>query len=223
MDARTFSAGEALAFGWETVKRNLGMSIGIAAGSIVTMLILDGLTASAQDRHHAVLGMGIGIVARLVQVFWSLVWIRFALSVYDARGLRLRELVPDSRTYLEFLAVALLYTLLVSVGLFLLVIPGIYLAVRYGLAGFLVADRRADVLDSFRQSSVLTKGVRWRLFWLMVLLSLLNFAGALFLGLGLLITVPMSVFAMTLVYRRLAARLAYERPPFVTAPAPVPV
>jgi hypothetical protein len=221
MDARTFSVTEAIAFGWDTFKRNMAVSIGIGAGSISTMLILNGLAESAGD--HPVLVMGIGFVSQLVQIFWSLVWIRFALSVYDARVLRPRELVADSKTYVEFLAVTLLYGLLVAAGLLLLIVPGIYLAVRYGLVGFLVADGRADVLDSFRQSSAVTKGVRWRLFFLMLLLVVLNLGGALFLGLGLLFTVPTSVFAMALAYRRLAARVELEMAPLVTPPAPVSI
>ena len=49
--------------------------------------------------------------------------------------------------------------MLVSAGLLLLVVPGIYLAVRYGLASFLAADERStDIVSAFRQSSELTRG-----------------------------------------------------------------
>ncbi|HVJ94318.1 MAG TPA: hypothetical protein VM580_31235 [Labilithrix sp.] len=220
MNAKTFSIGQALEFGVSTLKRNMGMSIGIGAASLGTMLIVNGLAETAQD--HAVLVMGFGLVSQLVQVFWSLVWIRFALSAYDAQVLRPRELVPDSKLYLEYLAVSLLYGLVVIAGLFLLIIPGIYLAVRYGLVGFLVADGRSDVLSSFPKSAALTRGVRWRLFLFMVVVTLLNFVGVMFFGIGLFFTVPISMFAMALVYRRLAIQAESERPPIVAPPSPQP-
>jgi uncharacterized membrane protein len=185
------------------------------------MFIFAGLVESARD--HAGLIVGIRLVAQLMQVFWSLVWIRFALGLYDARAFRPRELLPDAKTYLEFLAVSVLFGLLVAAGLVLLVVPGIYLAVRYGLATFLVADDRAAVLDSFRESSALTKGARWSLLLLMLLLFVFNLAGSLLLGLGLLLTVPTSVFAMAYVYRRLlAARVERETPPFMGRSLPTP-
>ncbi|MDB4935714.1 MAG: hypothetical protein JWP87_2686, partial [Labilithrix sp.] len=203
MNARPFSIGEAIALGWDTFKRNIGLSIGLAAGNVLTIMIVDGLAEAARD--YALLASALGFLSQLLQVFWSLVWIRFALRVYDAREVRPRDLVPDAKRYLEFLAVSVLYALLVTAGLLLLVIPGIYLSVRYAFVGFLVADERAEVLDAFHQSSLLTKGARWRIFFLMLLLAVLNLVGALFFGLGLLFTIPTSLFAMARVYRQLAA------------------
>lgn len=82
---------------------------------------------------------------------------------------------------------------------------------RYGLAGFVVADgRTADILGSFRESSELTRGNRWGLFLFGLALLLLNLMGAILFGVGLLVTLPMSAFASVLVYRRLATHAAHE-------------
>jgi uncharacterized membrane protein len=204
MEGEVFSISEALRFGWETFKRNLGPSLALVAGGIAAGLVLNGLTEASA--RYTGLAMGFTLIAQLVQILWAFIWIRFALTVYDGRPFELRELVPDGRTFLNYLAVSILYGLMVTVGLLLLIVPGVYLAVRYAFAGFLVADRRTEVLDSFHESSELTRGVRGRLFLLMLVLFLLNLAGALLFGVGLLFTVPLSAFAMTLVYRRLLVR-----------------
>jgi hypothetical protein len=203
-DLGAFSISEALRFGWETFKRNIGPSLALVAAGIAAGLLLNGMT-EASSRYTG-LAMGFTFLAQLVQILFAFIWIRFALTIYDGRPFELRELVPDARMFLNYLAVSVLYGLLVTLGLVLFVVPGLYLAVRYGFTGFLVADGRAEVLDSFHQSSELTRGVRGKVFGLMLVLFLLNFLGALLFGIGLLFTVPVSAFAMTLVYRRLLVR-----------------
>jgi uncharacterized membrane protein len=219
-DGEVFSVSEAFRYGWETLKRNLGLSIGLSAAAVAVMLIFNGLSQGAQD--YPTLSMGVGILSQVIQFFITLVWIRFALAIHDGRTVQPRELVPDAMTFLNYLAVSILYGLLVVAGLVLLIIPGIYLAVRYGLAGFLVADGRTDVLGAFRTSSELTRGMRWRLLLLGLGLFALNLVGALLFGLGLLFTVPLTAFTATHVYRRLVARVGYEHLP-VGPPSPMAV
>jgi len=207
MNGESFSTNEALRFGWDALKRNLSTSIGLSFASLAAVLLLNGFTQASQ--RHATLSLGFTLLTQLAQVFFALLWIRFALAVYDGQQVETRDLLPDGATFLNYLAVSIVYGVLVTAGLILLVVPGIYLAVRYGLASFLVADgRTTDVLGAFRQSSQLTRGSRGRLFLFGVVLLLLNLAGAIVFGVGLLVTLPMSAFASALVYRRLATRAA---------------
>lgn len=219
MGSEVFSTSEALRFGWDTFKRNIGLSVGLAAASLGAMLIVNGL-AQATERY-SLLALGFSLSSQLVQAFTAFVWLRFGLAIHDGHEVRAREIVPSGATVLNYIAVWFLYALLVSAGLILLVIPGIYLAVRYGLVGFLVADRRTDVLGAFRESSELTRGMRWRLFAFGLVVFLMNLAGAAFFGVGLLVTLPVGVFASVMVYRRLAERSVHEPPP-VSSPWPLP-
>lgn len=209
MNGESFSISETLRFGWDALKRNISMSVGLSFASLAAMFLLNGFTQASQ--RHATLSLGFTLLTQLAQVFFALIWIRFALAVHDGQQVQARDLLPDGTTFLNYLAVSVIYGVLVTAGLILLVVPGIYLAVRYGLASFLVADgRTTDVLGAFRQSSELTRGLRWRLFLFGVVLALVNIAGAILFGIGLLVTVPMSAFASALVYRRLATRAAHD-------------
>lgn len=79
-----------------------------------------------------------------------------------------------------------------------------------------------------RESLRLTRGARPELFSMAVVLLVLNLVGAMALGLGLLLTVPMSFIIAADVFRRLQARAGVpvppstQRPPFAGPPAPVP-
>jgi uncharacterized membrane protein len=211
MNGETFSVNEALRYGWEAFKRNLAMAVGLGFTSLAVMFVLNGFTQATQQHAHTMLSFGASLVAQLVQVFLAFLWVRFALAVHDGQEVRPRDLLPDGATFLTYLAVSILYGLLVTAGLILLVVPGVYLAVRYGLVGFLVVDHRTtDALGAFHQSAELTRGWRGRLFLLGLVLVLLNIAGAVLFGVGLLVTMPVTAFASALVYRRLATRTAHD-------------
>jgi len=103
----------------------------------------------------------------------------------------------------KFLAGQMLYLLMMVIGLLLLVVPGIYLGVRYALFGFCLATGETNLTRSFQHSAILSTGSKTYLLWILVFLLVLNVLGAGLLGIGLFITVPLSVLMMTTIYRQL--------------------
>lgn len=106
----------------------------------------------------------------------------------------------------KFLAGQVIYLLMVAVGLVLLIVPGLYLGVRYGLFGFCMVTGEADLLHSFQHSAILSAGTQASLLAILVSLLVLNGLGASLLGLGLFVTVPLSVLMMTAVFQQLSER-----------------
>ena len=86
---------------------------------------------------------------------------------------------------MPLLLLSLVAGLFIGIGTILLIIPGVYLVVAYLFASYLVVDRRLDFWPAMELSR-LTVNPRWfGYFAFMLLLALLNLAGALLLGLGL--------------------------------------
>jgi len=94
-----------------------------------------------------------------------------------------------------------IYLAAVLSGLVLLVVPGIYVAVRYAFFGQILAARSSPALEALRDAAALSEGRWWMLCVFLLLVLFLNVAGAAVLGLGLLITFPVSLLAASDLYR----------------------
>ena len=169
------------------------------------------LAVFATQRHFTLetwLGIAIWAVLHLafLVVFSGLAAGLVVISgeVLGGREPRLEILFGSMKRGPQVLLALCLYLLGVAAGLVLLVVPGIYFAVRYAMFGQVVATTEASAVESLRAAGALSKG-RWRAmcgFWMRV--WLLNLAGAAFLGGGLLVTVPVSLLAAGSYYRSLA-------------------
>ena len=105
----------------------------------------------------------------------------------------------------QFLAAAVLYVLLVAVGLVLLIVPGVFLAVRFGLFPQVVATTQAGPLEALRLAGRLTAG-RWaHVAGVLARALLVTLAGAALLGVGAFVTFPLAVIACSSLYRSLNA------------------
>jgi hypothetical protein len=111
-----------------------------------------------------------------------------------------RDFFSGFQFFLPLLLLSLIAGLFIGIGTVLLIIPGVYLAVAYLFATYLVVDRRLDFWPAMELSRHTVKPQWFGYFAFMLLLALLNLAGALLLGLGLLVTIPVSFCTVTVAY-----------------------
>ncbi|HEU5245747.1 MAG TPA: hypothetical protein VFU09_01520, partial [Candidatus Udaeobacter sp.] len=84
-----------------------------------------------------------------------------------------------------------------------LIVPGIYLAIRYCLFAQIITDKSAGALAALRNAAVLARGNWLQLGALFLIALLLNVVGAAILGFGLVISFPVSLLAIAGFYRSL--------------------
>ena len=125
---------------------------------------------------------------------------RIALETVQGKTPRLANLTALLGRSPTFLLASCIYFVAVAGGLALLVVPGIYLAVRYVFFGQVIARRSTSALEALRDAAALSEGRWWTLCVFLVLVLLLNLAGAAVLGIGLLITFPVSLLATSDLY-----------------------
>jgi len=107
----------------------------------------------------------------------------------------------NKERFLKFFAVSILYQLIVFVGLIFLVIPGIYLALRYQYAQYIIIDdKEISIGKAFKRSAEMTKGLKWRILWLGIVSVGIVILGLLALGFGLLVSIPIAAITNLFVY-----------------------
>jgi hypothetical protein len=126
-----------------------------------------------------------------------------ALKSVDGEAPRIGDLFASLAIGPAYVLALGIYCLAVSIGLVLLIAPGIYLAIRYCLFAQIIADRSASALVALRDAAILARGNWSALGALFLVAFLLNIAGMAFLGIGLVISFPVSLLAIAGFYRSL--------------------
>jgi hypothetical protein len=104
-------------------------------------------------------------------------------------------------------------SLLVSLGLMLCVLPGVYLAVCWLLyAPLLIADRRLDFWQALECSRRVVTRYWWPSFGLFLLGNLVVLAGLLACGVGVLVSLPLALAAMVVAYAETFGEFGGEEP-----------
>ena len=99
------------------------------------------------------------------------------------------------------LAANVVITILVFLGVLLFIIPGLILAAMYNFTFLFIIDKKYDYKQAMRASAAVVKQDYFGYTIFLIALGLLNLAGVLCLFVGLLVTVPVSMAAITIAYR----------------------
>ncbi len=192
-----FSATNIIGQAWDLWKRHIvftWMILGITLAIHIVFTILD-------PKGESFL---VAILSSLVSLFFGLGTIALFLKLVrtDQEG-EIKEIVGQVDIYMQAVIATIVFALMLFVGFILLIIPGIYVAVRFMFLSYVLVDQKLGWKESLREASRLSEGNRLNLFGFMVLLALMNMLGALALVIGLLVTAPLSYIAMTMAYEYL--------------------
>lgn len=159
------------------------------------------LTALEAENQIGPAGGLLEIVGNIFQLFLAMGLTAFALTHIRGGEASVGQLFSQSwKKLLKVTGASVLYYLAVFVGAIFLIIPGIYIAIRYMYYQTAIVDKDLGVMESFTYSSELTRENKWRI----VGLGLMNFcvivAGMLALLIGLIWALPVVVLAQTISY-----------------------
>jgi hypothetical protein len=98
--------------------------------------------------------------------------------------------------FLPLLILTIVTGVIVIIGYFAFIIPGIYLTVAYTFSIFFVIFGKMDFWNAMETSRKLVHREWVSILLLVLVLGFLNFAGALAFGVGLLFTIPISFCAL---------------------------
>ncbi len=149
----------------------------------------------------------VSIVAGVIGVFVRIIWLEAQLIVVDGKkptyALVLSS-VSSGMLYLKLLGTYLITQLILVVGFVLLIIPGIFFAVRLQFVYYAVVDKGMGPFKALGYSWEITRGHWWDLLLFNIASLGVNLLGFLALLVGLFASVPTTRIAHTHVYRELS-------------------
>lgn len=196
MHERLFSIGQVLKEGWELTKAHLGFLIVFQLIIFAIMALFGGVDPEGKWVLWQMLGWAVLILAKM-GLYNS------ALLITGGVQPGFNQLYQNWRMFIAWAIASFLFALMFMIGLALLIVPGLYILARYGFFPFFILDKDAGPVEALQMSAKATYGIRWPVFLLFMSFLGLNIVGALLFGVGLLFTIPTTLLAFAIVYRRL--------------------
>lgn len=158
-------------------------------------------SVSMQTRTPIGLTVTHQLVSQVLSLFLSLGATRIGLNLVSGKTATVGMIFGEGSKLLRAIGATILFGLMVFIGLILLIVPGIYLALRYGQYLHAIVDRDLGIMESFDYSSRLTTGNRGNLLLLGLLMFVVSIAGLLACGVGLIVAFPITWLASFIAYR----------------------
>lgn len=147
------------------------------------------------------LSLAFNLAQQVISLFLQLGMIRVGLNLVSNREVTVGLVFGQSAKLLRAIGATILFTIAMLVGLMLLIVPGIYIALRYGQYLNAIVDKDLGVFDAFEYSSRITEENRLNLFGLNILNILIVLAGLLACLIGLAFAAPVAWLASLVAYR----------------------
>jgi len=246
---QVFSIKQALLFGWDKAKQHVWLFVKIMLVVIAIVLVVSIVIAFFREGSliASLIDSALQIFMLFVDIAMTLITLRLArgetITFTQAVDIFKGLFKKDLGLVVTFLLVLGIAQLLIGIAFLALIIPGVYLALRYSQVRYLVVDKRVlfdwsthtwkthwqeikrVIHEGLRTSSDMTQGVKWQLLWFGLAcagVALVGFIpGMITLGIGLVFVGTMLQFASVYVYMKLLERVEKKSLP-VSAPESAP-
>ena len=210
--------GDAVKFGWKTMKANGGFFICLL---LAFWLITVGSQILAGFLEERIISLSIifYIIAIVLEFALTLGFIKICIMFCDNQKVTIGDLFSCFHLFRKYVYATILYMVIVVVGFVLLIFPGVIWAIKFGFYPYFIVDKNQGVIDSLKASSRITMGAKWDLLGFCFVVFIINLLGMVCLIIGLFATVPTTMVAIALIYRKLLSQTESPQPQATEATA----
>lgn len=193
----TFSIQEALQKGWEIFTSNAWFFVTLQIG----VFVLTALANVFVEHMHGAAYIAGTVLSLALQLIVGLGILHVMIKTYDGVPQAYASIFDPLPLFWNYTLLTALVSIGTLLGLLLIIIPGVVFAIGMCLAQYRVIDGQKPAIDAMKESWHITKGHRVQLGLFMLALIVINVIAMIPLGLGLLVSVPVSGLAYVHVYR----------------------
>lgn len=187
---------------WQSLRAQIWVLAGLVIGYTIISLLLTCTMPYVSYPGRAALG--------LANTFFTLVfalgYLKNLFQALDGEEPQFSAYGQMSRKVFALLFAYILYTVIVALGLVLLIVPGVYVGLRWVFAPQIIVEENAGALSSLRRSWEITRGTTGQVFKLVLAGCGIMLLGHLAFGIGIFLAIPLVHLMMCAAYRRLIIR-----------------
>lgn len=189
--------GQYLNEGFQLYKKNIGGFIGIT----FLIFVLYGASFTLSQENEIV-----GLFASLAfNICLYLIMAGYIIVVKKVRNnepYEFRDFFAGFKGDIagQVIAITLISSMIIALGMVLCLLPGIYLAIAYTFGIYIMLFFKIDFWESLEYSRKIVSKKWFSFFGFLLLLGLLNILGLIFLGIGLFVTMPWAMCALYLAF-----------------------
>ena len=203
-----------LRYAWATYKENWKTWLGLIFILLAINVVGSALGYEPANEYAQASGsIAADIIVALVSLIAGVMIIMTALKqVRKEKASILSSLEGLSwKEFLRYVLVAIVSSIVILIGLIALVIPGIIISLMWSLAPYLVLDQKSGIIESLKRSYHITRGHKWDILALVMIVLIINLLGLLALVVGLFVTIPVSYLAFARMYDLLLTQAKEEK------------
>ncbi len=174
--------------------------IGVAATFFVLGVVPNFYLLANAPAEPTIESQVLSMIFLLLRLFLALGLTKVMLFLADDRPVEVKDLVNNGRIFLSYAAGYFIYIIAVGIGLFLLIVPGIYLAIRLQFFPYYTIEYGDTSFIALQKSWYATEEWMMSLFLFGLCVVVLNILGALLFGIGLIITYPLTTIVTAIVF-----------------------
>ncbi len=220
----SITINESLKAGWALFKKSTTFWVMACLIFIAFLLGIMAIASSIAPNNMAIRGI-INLCGMLIRMWIHLGMVGAALLALRGAEPQIKDLFAYGHSLIKMILGSIIYAIPVmglaalGIGAFILfphypmvTIPfsivmfclEAFIAVRLIFYPFFIVDKNCDSMESLRLSWHATQKHFWFLCLFFFVMGLINLLGVIAIGLGLFITIPVTILATTYVYLRLA-------------------
>ncbi|MEM9955176.1 MAG: hypothetical protein AAF846_26440 [Chloroflexota bacterium] len=190
--------------GWELFTSNVGLFLGVVVVQILISLPAQLGNANAENPNFGLIAFANAWSFFVVTpIGFSTAWVFLRAARGDSPAFT-DMFAVFQRNYVQTLIAGILMGLIIFAGLLLLIIPGIYFALRLSFVSYLVIDSQMNAVEAIKTSWEMTKGHAGTLFFMGFIGFFVIVLGILALGVGVIVSTAVLASTFAVFYHSVA-------------------
>jgi uncharacterized membrane protein len=202
MAQKTFSIKEAIRYGWKTTISQPVIILYMLIAMFSTQVVESLFGLIFPDASESIYSV-VQAVMTIFSIVLSIGMIRLVLNIYEKKQIKFENLYEDWKLIGWYLLAALFNVVAVIAGLVLLIIPGIYIAVRLCMWPYFMLEGEKNSFNALKKSWNLTDGLVLKFLGFFIIQILVLLAGIIAVLVGLLVAIPVINLSLVFVYKKL--------------------